>query len=141
MVNGTITWESAMNQWLSFKTTSYGNLSLWYNYIPYYLWDFLTRIYITVLWRYFNVFITILSIATPQTKPCNIIVYLTSIETGKILGETYLKYCKELYIKNTDKVCNSANPTWVGFVHMYEHCYLVTRDVFYVKFHCGSLRW
>ena len=31
---------------------------------------------------------------------------------------------------NTDKVCNSANPTWVGFVHMYEHCYLVTRDAF-----------
>ena len=23
----------------------------------------------------------------------------------------------------------------VGFVHMYEHCYLVTRDVFYVTFH------
>ena len=33
----------------------------------------------------------------------------------------------------TDKVCNSANPTWVGFVHMYERCYLATRDVFYTS--------
>ena len=34
---------------------------------------------------------------------------------------------------NTDKVCNSANPTLVGFMHMYERCYLVTRDVFYTS--------
>ena len=33
---------------------------------------------------------------------------------------------------NMEKMCNSANPTWVGFVHMYERCYLVTRDVFYI---------
>ena len=39
---------------------------------------------------------------------------------------------------NTDKVCNSANPTSVGFVHIYKHCYLVTRDVFYVTFHWES---
>ena len=26
------------------------------------------------------------------------------------------------------KVCNCANPTQVGFVHMYEPCFLVTRD-------------
>ena len=39
---------------------------------------------------------------------------------------------------NSDKVCNSANPTWVGFVHMYELCYLLTRDVFYVTFHWES---
>ena len=26
----------------------------------------------------------------------------------------------------------------MGFVHMYEHCYLVTRDVFYVKFQWES---
>ena len=36
---------------------------------------------------------------------------------------------------NTDKVCNSANPTKVGFVHMYESCYLVTREVFYLTLH------
>ena len=36
---------------------------------------------------------------------------------------------------NTDKECNSANPTWVGFVQMHERCYLVTRDVFYVTFY------
>ena len=39
---------------------------------------------------------------------------------------------------NTDKVCNSTNPPWVGFVHMYKHCYLVTREVFYVTFHWES---
>ena len=27
---------------------------------------------------------------------------------------------------NTDKVCNSANPTQVGFVHIYEPCILVS---------------
>ena len=31
---------------------------------------------------------------------------------------------------NTDKVCNSANPTQVGFVHIYEPCILVTFNAF-----------
>ena len=39
---------------------------------------------------------------------------------------------------NTEKVCNYADLTWVGFVQMHEHCYLVTRDVFYVTFHWES---
>ena len=39
---------------------------------------------------------------------------------------------------NTDKVCDSANPTSVGFMHMYEHCYLVMRDMFYITFHWES---
>ena len=33
---------------------------------------------------------------------------------------------------NPDKMCNYANPTYVRFVYMYEPCFLVTRDVFYV---------
>ena len=39
---------------------------------------------------------------------------------------------------NTDKMCNYANPTHVRFVHMYEPCFLVTRDVFYVTSHRDS---
>ena len=39
---------------------------------------------------------------------------------------------------NTDKVCNSANPTQVGFVHIYEPCILVTFNAFYVTSHWES---
>ena len=34
---------------------------------------------------------------------------------------------------NTDKVCNSANPTQVGFVHIYEPCILVTVNEFFLS--------
>ena len=52
--------------------------------------------------------------------------------------ENESNYVNELFNHddfNTEKVCNSANPTQVGFVHMYEHCYLITCDAFYVTFH------
>ena len=42
---------------------------------------------------------------------------------------------------NTDKVCNSANAPLMGFVHMYMHCYLVTRDIFITSRSTRSLRW
>ena len=43
---------------------------------------------------------------------------------------------------NTDKVCNSANPPLMGFdIHMYMHCYLVTRDIFFTSSSTRSLRW
>ena len=41
---------------------------------------------------------------------------------------------------NTNKMCNYANPTHMRFMHMYEPCVLVTRDVFYVTFHRDSQR-
>ena len=31
----------------------------------------------------------------------------------------------------TIKVCNRANPSQVGFAHMYEHCFLLTHDFFF----------
>ena len=40
-----------------------------------------------------------------------------------------------------DKVCNSANPTLTGFVHMYKHCYLVTLNIFFTSRSTRSLRW
>ena len=50
----------------------------------------------------------------------------------------WIKAPQRMTTFNSDKVCNSANPTWVEFVHMYELCYLLTRDVFYVTFHWES---
>ena len=64
---------------------------------------FFTKTYITVLWKYFNVFITILSIASPKMTPEVIPVFLISTTTGQILAETSLEYCVELYErKNLD---------------------------------------
>ena len=64
---------------------------------------FFTKTYITVLWKYFNVFITILSIASPKMTDGVIPVLLISTTTGKILAETSLDYCVELYErKNLD---------------------------------------
>ena len=60
---------------------------------------FFTKTYITVLWKYFNVFITILSIASPKMTPEVIPVWLISTTTGKILAETSLEYCGVLYVR------------------------------------------
>ena len=57
------------------------------------------RTYITVLWTYFNVFITILSIGLPKKKPGVIPVQLISMTIGRILAETSLEYCEELYVR------------------------------------------
>ena len=61
-------------------------------------------------------------------------MYLLMIQITKlvILKKNQKEYWHDDF--NTDKVCNSANPNWVGFEHMYEHCYLVTHDVIYVTF-------
>ena len=60
---------------------------------------FFTKTYITVLWKYFNVCITILSIASPKMTPEVIPVWLISTTTGKILAETSLEYCGVLYVR------------------------------------------
>ena len=57
------------------------------------------KTYITVLWRYFNVFITILSIASPKMTPEVIKVWLISTTTGEILAETSLEYYRVLYVR------------------------------------------
>ena len=60
---------------------------------------FFTKTYINVLWKYFNVFITILSIASPKMTPEVIPVWLISTTTGKILAETSFEYCGVLYVR------------------------------------------
>ena len=57
------------------------------------------KTYITVLWRYFNAFITILSIASPKMTPEVIKVWLISTTTGEILAETSLEYYRVLYVR------------------------------------------
>ena len=37
------------------------------------------------------------------------------------------------------KMCNRANPSQVGFVHMFEHCFLLTHDFFFVTCLCHSM--
>ena len=60
---------------------------------------FFAKTYINVLWKYFNVFITILSIASPKMTPEVIPVWLISTTTGKILAETSFEYCGVLYVR------------------------------------------
>ena len=60
---------------------------------------FFTKTYINVLWKYFNVFITILSIASPKMTPEVTPVWLISTTTGKILAETSFEYCGVLYVR------------------------------------------
>ena len=69
------------------------------NYIPYHPWDFFTMTYITVLWRYLNVFITILSVASPKMTPEVIPVRLVSMTTDESLAHTSLKYRRVLYAR------------------------------------------
>ena len=69
------------------------------NYIPYHPWDFFTMTYITVLWRYLNVFITILSVASPKMTPQVIPVRLISMTTDESLAHTSLKYRRVLYAR------------------------------------------
>ena len=38
----------------------------------------------------------------------------------------------------TIKVCNRANPSQVGFAHMYQHCFLLTHYFFFVTCLCHS---
>ena len=57
------------------------------------------------------------------------------LQKGKVSHDLSLSSHEDF---NTDKVGNSVNPTQVGFVHMYEHCYSVTHDIFYVMFHWES---
>ena len=42
---------------------------------------------------------------------------------------------------NTVKVCHSANPTKVGFVHIYESCILVTLNAFLRHVPLGFSTW
>ena len=52
--------------------------------------------YITVLWRYFNVFITILSIASPEMTPEVITVsFISSKPPSTILAGTSIEYYRE----------------------------------------------
>ena len=60
---------------------------------------FFTKTHITVLWKYFHVFITILSIASPKMTAEFIPVLLISTTTGKILAETSLQYYRVLHVR------------------------------------------
>ena len=51
------------------------------------------------LWRYFNVFITILSIAIPDMKPDDITVKLVSMNPESIIAQTTLNYREKLFVQ------------------------------------------
>ena len=57
---------------------------------------------------------------------------------GCILFSHYTKKHDDF---NTVKVCHSANPTQVGFVHIYESCILVTLNAFLRHVPLGFSTW